>query len=180
MIKSLAIATVWSTDQERDKKFFVETLGFTERTDLHMGDMRWVTVSPPGQPDVQLTLMRPDGPGLDPESREAVLRLVSKGVLGAGVLATDDCRATYEELKAKGVEFLQEPQERPYGIEALFRDPSGNWYSLTQQWESDGLDMTKPWSGCVEDGPDEAAGPGEVSWTSEAGVRDAGESGVIR
>lgn len=165
MIKSLAIATVWSTDQERDKKFFVETLGFTERTDMNMGDMRWVTVSPPGQPDVQLTLMRPDGPGLDPESREAVLTLVNKGVLGAGAFATDDCRGTYAELKAKGVEFVQEPQERPYGIEALFRDPSGNWYSLTQRWDRDDLDMSKPWSGCVEDEADGAAAPGGAGGT---------------
>ncbi|WP_314178331.1 VOC family protein [Streptomyces winkii] len=151
MIKSLAIATVWSTDQERDKKFFVETLGFTECMDMHMGDMRWVTVSPPGQPEVQLTLMRPDGPGLDPESQEAVLKLVSKGALSAGVFSTDDCHATYAELKAKGVEFVQEPQERPYGIEALFRDPSGNWYSLTQQRDMEGLDLSKPWSDCVSD-----------------------------
>jgi catechol 2,3-dioxygenase-like lactoylglutathione lyase family enzyme len=149
VIKSLAIATVWSTDQDRDKKFFVETLGFRECTDLRMGDMRWVTVSPPDQPELQLTLMPPSGPGLDPESREAVEKLVTKGALGAGVFSTDDCRATYEDLKAKGVEFVQEPQERPYGIEALFRDPSGNWYSLTQQWDRPDLDMSKPWSGCA-------------------------------
>ncbi|HEV7625014.1 MAG TPA: VOC family protein [Streptomyces sp.] len=151
MIKSLALTTVWSTDQERDKKFFVETLGFTERMDMPMGDMRWVTVSPPDQPEVQLTLMRPDGPGLDPESREAMLTLVSKGVLGAGAFRTDDCHAEYAELKSKGVEFLQEPQERPYGIEAIFRDPTGNWYSLTQQRENpDELDFSKSWSGATE------------------------------
>ncbi|WP_181766610.1 VOC family protein [Streptomyces albidus (ex Kaewkla and Franco 2022)] len=147
MIKSLALTTVWSTDQERDKKFFVETLGFVERWDMAMGDMRWVTVSPPEQPDVQLTLMRPDGSGLDPESGKALLALVTKGALGAGAFHTDDCHATYAELKAKGVEFLQEPQERPYGIEAIFRDPTGNWYSLTQQREHpEELDMSKPWS----------------------------------
>jgi predicted enzyme related to lactoylglutathione lyase len=152
MIKSLALTTVWSTDQERDKKFFVETLGFTERMDMEMGDMRWVTVSPKDQPEVQLTLMRPDGAGLDPESRKALTELVTKGVLGAGAFTTDDCHATYAELKAKGVEFLQEPQARPYGIEALFRDPSGNWYSLTQPHENpDELDLSKPWSDCVSD-----------------------------
>lgn len=146
MIKSLALTTVWSTDQDRDKKFFVETLGFTERTDMEMGDMRWVTVSPRDQPEVQLTLMRPDGSGLDPESGRALLKLVTKGVLGAGAFRTDDCHATYAELEAKGVEFLQEPQERPYGIEAIFRDPTGNWYSLTQERENpDELDMSKPW-----------------------------------
>ena len=148
MIKSLALTTVWSTDQERDRKFFVETLGFVERTDMTMGEMRWITVSPPEQPEVQLTLMRPDGPGLDPGSGASLLALVNKGVLGAGAFRTDDCRATYAELKSKGVDFLQEPQERPYGVEAIFRDPSGNWYSLTQQRENpDELDLSKPWSG---------------------------------
>ncbi|MGH3313040.1 MAG: VOC family protein [Streptomyces sp.] len=152
MIKSLALTTVWSTDQERDKKFFVETLGFVERMDMAMGDSRWVTVSPPDQPDVQFALMRPDGPGLDPESGQALLALVSKGALGAGAFRTDDCHATYAELKAKGVEFIQEPQERPYGTEAIFRDPTGNWYSLTQQQENpDELDMSKPWDGCATD-----------------------------
>ncbi|EST20863.1 hypothetical protein N566_28045 [Streptomycetaceae bacterium MP113-05] len=148
MIKSLALTTVWSTDQDRDKKFFVETLGFVERTDMQMGDMRWITVSPKDQPDVQLTLMRPDGSGLDPESGKALLELVTKGVLGAGAFNTDDCRATYAELRAKGVEFLSEPQERPYGVEAIFRDPSGNWYSLIETREE--LDMSKPWADCVE------------------------------
>lgn len=155
MIKSLALTTVWSTDQDRDKKFFVETLGFTERMDMEMGDMRWVTVSPSDQPDVQLTLMRPDGSGLDPDSAKALLALVTKGVLGAGAFNTDDCHATYADLKAKGVEFLQEPQERPYGVEAIFRDPSGNWYSLTQPRENpEDLDMSKPW-GC--DSSDDAS-----------------------
>ncbi|AXK36130.1 VOC family protein [Streptomyces armeniacus] len=155
MIKSLALTTVWSTDQERDKKFFVEKLGFEERTDMDMGGMRWITVSPREQPDVQLALMRPDGPGMDPDSAKALVTLVTKGVLGAGAFRTDDCHAEYAELRAKGVEFIHEPQERPYGIEAIFRDPSGNWYSLTQEREHDELDMSKPWSGdCVtEDKP---------------------------
>jgi len=148
MIKSLALTTVWSTDQQRDKEFFTDKLGFVERDDLMMGDMRWVTVSPREQPELRLTLMRPDGPGLDPESAKALTTLVTKGVLGAGAFHTDDCRGTYAELTAKGVEFLQEPQERPYGIEAIFRDPTGNWYSLTQRWDdSEELDLTKPWCG---------------------------------
>lgn len=149
MIKNLALTTVWSTDQERDKKFFVEKLGFEERTDLDMGGMRWVTVSCKGQPELQFTLMRPDGPGMDPESSKALLTLVNKGLLSAGAFHTDDCHAEYAGLKAKGVEFLQEPQERPYGIEAIFRDPTGNWYSLTEAREGE-LDMTKSW-GCDED-----------------------------
>ncbi|GAA2430931.1 VOC family protein [Streptomyces macrosporus] len=144
MIKGLAIATVWSTDQERDLRFFTEKLGFEVRSDVSMGDMRWITVGAKDQPDVELTLMRTDGSGLDPESAEALTKLVDKGVLGAGVMRTDDCRATYEELRARGVEFLQEPQERPYGTEAIFRDESGNWYSLTERRES--LDLSKEWS----------------------------------
>jgi len=145
MIKGLSIATVWSTDQERDVRFFTEKLGFEVRTDASIGDMRWITVGAKDQPDVELTLMRTDGSGLDPESAEALTKLVSKGVLGVGVMRTDDCRATYEELKGRGVEFVQEPQERPYGIEAIFRDASGNWYSLTER-RKDGLDLSKEWS----------------------------------
>ncbi|OEU94381.1 VOC family protein [Streptomyces oceani] len=152
MIKSLALTTVWSTDQERDKRFFVEQLGFDEGTDMEMGGMRWITVHPKGNPDVQFTLMRPDGPGVDPDSLVALRTLVSKGVLGAGALRTDDCHGDYAALLAKGVEFLQEPQERPYGIEAIFRDPSGNWYSLTQERESGELDLSQSWGECVEGG----------------------------
>jgi predicted enzyme related to lactoylglutathione lyase len=163
MINNLALMTVWSTDLERDKKFFVETLGFTERMDMPMGDMRWITVSPKNQPELQIALMRPDGPGLDPESGKALLALVNKGVLGAGAFHTDDCHATYADLKAKGVEFLQEPQERPYGVEAIFRDLSGNWYSLTQQRENpEDLDLTKPWSDSVTDEARGARHPGDA------------------
>ncbi|MGW7352387.1 VOC family protein [Streptomyces sp. NPDC054784] len=147
MIKSLALTTVWSTDQERDKEFFVELLGFEERADTHLGGMRWITVSPRGQRDVQLALIRPDGPGLDEESSRALTELVAKGVLGAGAFRTDDCHAEYAELKGRGVEFIQEPQERPYGIEAIFRDPSGNWYSLTQDRPDDEPDRSEPRSG---------------------------------
>ncbi|MDT0341720.1 VOC family protein [Streptomyces litchfieldiae] len=143
MITSIAITTVWSTDQERDVAFFTEKLGFEVRSDVPMGDTRWVTVGVPGQPDMEYALMRPDGPGLDPESARMLTALVTKGVLGAGALRTDDCRADHRRLADAGVEFVQEPQERPYGIEAIFRDPTGNWYSLTERRE--GLDMSKPW-----------------------------------
>lgn len=146
MITNLAITTVWTTDQERSRDFFTDKLGFEIRDDIEMGEgMRWITVGVPGQPDVMLALMRTTGPGLDPESAEALTTLVSKGVLGAGAFHTDDCRATYEKLRARGVDFVQEPQERPYGIEAIFRDDSGNWYSLTQRQEG-GLDHSKPWA----------------------------------
>ncbi|WBB64179.1 VOC family protein [Streptomyces sp. WMMC500] len=145
MITNLAITTVWTTDQERSRDFFTDKLGFEIRDDIEMGEgMRWITVGVPGQPDVMLALMRTTGPGLDPESAEALTTLVSKGVLGAGAFHTDDCRATYEKLRDRGVDFIQEPQERPYGTEAIFRDDSGNWYSLTQRQEG-GLDHSKPW-----------------------------------
>ncbi|MEU3608768.1 VOC family protein [Streptomyces sp. NPDC035033] len=141
MIKGLGITTVWTLDQERTRKFFTEKLGFEVRTDLAMGPMRWVTVGAKDQPDVELALMSPDGPAMDEESATALKTLVSKGVLGAGAFRTDDCRGDYEAFRAKGVEFVQEPQERPYGIEAIFRDDNGNWYSLTQRNEE--LDFSK-------------------------------------
>ncbi|MDF3143670.1 MULTISPECIES: VOC family protein [unclassified Streptomyces] len=141
MIKGLGITTVWTFDQQRTKAFFTEKIGFEVRNDLSMGDMRWVTVGAKDQPDVELALMSLDGPGLDPESSEALKKLVGKGVIGAGAFRTDDCRRDYETFKARGVEFIQEPQERPYGIEAIFRDDNGNWYSLTERSEE--LDFSK-------------------------------------
>ncbi|MGW6961503.1 VOC family protein [Streptomyces chartreusis] len=141
MIKGLGITTVWTFDQARTKAFLTERIGFEVRNDLSMGEMRWVTVGAKGQPDVELALMSLDGPGLDPESSEALKKLVAKGVIGAGAFHTDDCRGDYETFKARGVEFIQEPQERPYGIEAIFRDDNGNWYSLTERSEE--LDFSK-------------------------------------
>ena len=141
MIKGLGITTVWTFDQARTKAFFTEKIGFEVRNDLSMGEMRWVTVGAKGQRDVELALMSLDGPGLDPESSEALKKLVAKGVIGAGAFHTDDCRGDYETFKARGVEFIQEPQERPYGIEAIFRDDNGNWYSLTERSEE--LDFSK-------------------------------------
>ncbi|WP_130796514.1 VOC family protein [Streptomyces otsuchiensis] len=143
MIRNVSITTVWSTDQDRDLAFFVDVLGFELRTDIPMGHVRWVTVGVPGQDDHEFTLMRTDGPGVDAESAKALTALVTKGILGAAVLRTDDCRGDYRRLAAKGVEFLQQPQERPYGIEAVFRDLSGNWFSLNE--ETEGLDTSKPW-----------------------------------
>ncbi|MFH8787746.1 VOC family protein [Streptomyces roseoverticillatus] len=151
MIKGIAITTVWVLDQDRARDFYTNKLGMEVRTDMTMGGdkgMRWLTVGAKDQPDVELTLMVPGPPGLDPESAEAMKKLVSKGALGAGVLRTDDIHRDYETLKAKGVEFLQEPRERPYGTEAILRDDSGNWFSLTQRTER--LDMDKAWDECVD------------------------------
>jgi catechol 2,3-dioxygenase-like lactoylglutathione lyase family enzyme len=141
MIRGLAISTVWTTDQQRTKAFFTEKLDFEVRTELALGDMRWITVGAKDQPGVELALMSLDGPGLDPESAEAMKKLVAKGALGAGAFHTDDCRGDYERFRARGVEFVQEPKERPYGIEAIFRDDNGNWYSLTER--SAELDFSK-------------------------------------
>ncbi|MFG3661368.1 VOC family protein [Streptomyces sp. NPDC047706] len=145
MITGLGITTVWTFDQQRTKAFFTEKLGFEVRSEVPMGDMRWVTVGAKEQPGVELALMSLDGPGLDAESSEALKKLVSKGVIGAGAFRTDDCRGDHETFRQRGVEFLQEPQERPYGIEAVFRDDNGNWYSLTQRSEE--LDFSKDF-GC--------------------------------
>jgi catechol 2,3-dioxygenase-like lactoylglutathione lyase family enzyme len=146
MITKLGIVTVWVLDQDSAKDFFVNKLGFELRDDIKLGDgaIRWVTVGPKGQSDVRLTLMVPGPPTHDPESGEQLKALISKGVMGAGAFNTDDCHATYRELAGRGVTFIQEPQDRPYGVEAIFRDDSGNWYSLTQPRAE--LDLTKPWS----------------------------------
>ncbi|MFD9910474.1 VOC family protein [Streptomyces sp. NPDC059063] len=147
MIKGLAISTVWVLDQDRAKEFYTEKLGLEVRTDMTFGEggMRWLTVGAKDQPDVEFALMVAGGAGMDPESAQALKKLVTKGVLGAGSLTTDDVYGDYETLKARGVEFLQEPQERPYGIEAIFRDDSGNWFSFTQRREG-GLDLDKDWA----------------------------------
>jgi catechol 2,3-dioxygenase-like lactoylglutathione lyase family enzyme len=147
MIKGLAISTIWVLDQDRAKEFYTGKLGLELRTDITMGEggMRWLTVGAKNQPEVELTLMVPSPPAMDAESADAMKKLISKGILGAGVLATDDIHGDYEKLNARGVQFLQEPQERPYGTEAIFRDDSGNWFSFTQRRDGD-LDHNKDWA----------------------------------
>jgi catechol 2,3-dioxygenase-like lactoylglutathione lyase family enzyme len=133
MIKRLSHTGVTVADQDRARRFYTEVLGFEVRTDVTMDGFRWLTVGPPEQPDLEIMLGVPGPPMYSPEDAAIILGLLEKGVLSGGVLETDDCRRTYEDLKAKGVTFLQEPAERPYGIEAVFRDDSGNWFSLTQR-----------------------------------------------
>lgn len=133
MITRLSHATVYVLDQERAKSFYTEKLGFEVRADFTVDGFRWLAVGPKGQPDLDLTLAEPKPPMFDPEAAEQFRKLIAKGAIGAGVMRTDDCRAAYEALKAKGVQFVQEPTDRPYGTEAVFRDDSGNWFSLTQQ-----------------------------------------------
>lgn len=98
-----------------------------------MDGFRWLTVGPKQQPDINILLARPAPPMFEPEDAEVLRKLVAKGSMAGGVIETDDCRKTYLELKEKGVTFLQDPAERPYGIEAVLRDDSGNWFSLTQR-----------------------------------------------
>jgi catechol 2,3-dioxygenase-like lactoylglutathione lyase family enzyme len=133
MITKLTHSTVWVLDQDEALAFYTGVLGFEVRTDAQMDTFRWLTVGPPAQPDFELILAVPGPPMLDPESAEQIRAMLAKGALGAGVFATDDCARTYEELQGRGVTFLTEPTERSYGIEATFRDNSGNWFSLMQR-----------------------------------------------
>jgi catechol 2,3-dioxygenase-like lactoylglutathione lyase family enzyme len=133
MITNVSLATVWVTDQDEAKAFYIDKLGFQEGADITLGDgYRWVTVAHPDHPELQLTLSIP-GPPLDDEDAAYVRRMLAKGGLGAVGLATDDCRKTHEELSARGVEFIQEPADRPYGVEAVLRDNSGNWLVMVEQ-----------------------------------------------
>jgi len=132
----IANAQLWVHDQDEALAFYTEKLGFEVRSDAtlpELGDFRWLTVSPAGQPDVAIVLMAiPGPPVMDEEVANQVRSLMATGFAGAVFLTTEDCRASYEELKARGVEFTEEPEERPYGIDAGFRDPSGNSFRLTQ------------------------------------------------
>jgi catechol 2,3-dioxygenase-like lactoylglutathione lyase family enzyme len=141
MITHVSLATVWVNDQDESKAFYIDKLGFTEGADVTMGDgYRWLTVCHPDHPELQLTLMKP-GPPLDDEDAAAFQHMLDKGSLGAVGLATDDCHKTYEELKAKGVTFIQEPADRPYGVEAVFRDNSGSWLVLVEPKAYSGEDF---------------------------------------
>jgi predicted enzyme related to lactoylglutathione lyase len=132
----LANAQLWVHDQDEALAFYTEKLGMEVRADAtlpEMGDFRWLTVGPPGQEDVAIVLMAiPGPPVMDEQTADQVRDLMAKGFAGTVFLTTDDCRASYEELKARGVEFTEEPQEYPYGIDSGFRDPSGNAIRLTQ------------------------------------------------
>lgn len=141
MITNVSLATVWVTDQDAAKAFYIDKLGFVEHTDVTLGDgYRWCSVVHPDHPEMQLTLTLP-GPPLDEEDAAAFRRMLDKGSLSAVGLATDDCRKTHEELAARGVEFIQEPADRPYGVEAILRDNSGNWLVLVEETPYTGGDF---------------------------------------
>jgi catechol 2,3-dioxygenase-like lactoylglutathione lyase family enzyme len=145
VITNVSHMCVFVLDQDSAKAFYTEKLGFEVRFDLVMGDgfegagagFRWLTVGPKDQPGFQVVLSD-CGVGRDPESAGKLRELVASGSIGPGVMTTDDCKATYEELVARGVTFTQAPSERPYGVEAVFRDDSGNWFSLTQPFRPPG------------------------------------------
>ncbi len=132
----IANAQLWVHDQDEALAFYTEKVGMVVRSDVtlpEMGDFRWLTVGPADQPDFSVVLMAiPGAPVMDAETGEQVRTLMAKGFAGTVFLTTDDCRASYEELKARGVEFTEAPEERPYGVDAGFRDPSGNSFRLTQ------------------------------------------------
>jgi len=133
MITNVSLVTVYCLDQDKARDFYVDVLGFEPHTDNTMGDgFRWVTVSHTSQPELEVTLMTP-GPPLDPDAADFIRRQLEGGKMGGLGLEVDDCRKTFEELSAKGVTFLQEPSDRPYGVEAVMRDNSGNWLVLVQK-----------------------------------------------
>jgi catechol 2,3-dioxygenase-like lactoylglutathione lyase family enzyme len=134
----ITISTVqlWVHDQDEALAFYTKKLGMEVRSDVtlpELGNFRWLTVGPAGQADVAIVLMAiPEPPVMDPETADQVRALMAKGFAGTVFLTTDDVHASYEELKRRGVEFVEEPEERPYGIDSSFRDPSGNHIRLTE------------------------------------------------
>jgi catechol 2,3-dioxygenase-like lactoylglutathione lyase family enzyme len=132
----IAHTQLWVHDQDEALAFYTQKLGMEVRADVtmaEMGDFRWLTVGPADQPDFAIVLMAiPGQPVMDAGTAEQVRDLTGKGFAGTVFLTTADCRASYEELKGRGVEFTEAPEERPYGIDAGFRDPSGNSFRLTQ------------------------------------------------
>ena len=132
----IANAQLWVHDQDEALAFYTQKLGWEVRADVslpQLGDFRWLTVGPVGQPEIAVALMAIPGPPVfDADTSAQVADLMAKGAAGTVFLTTDDIRATHEDLKGRGVEFQEEPEERPYGIDASFRDPSGNHIRLTQ------------------------------------------------
>jgi len=132
----IASAQLWVHDQDEALEFYTRKLGLEVRSDVtlaEMGNFRWLTVGPAGQPDFAISLMAiPGPPVMDAETAEQVRGLMAKGFAGTVFLTTDDIQGSYEELQGRGVEFTEPPEERPYGIDSGFRDPSGNSFRLTQ------------------------------------------------
>ena len=139
MLKQLTHVQVWVNDQDEALKFYTEKLGMELREDVtvpEMGNFRWLSVGVPGQEDVAITLMDIPGPPVfEEETRQKIVDLLARGASGGLFFSTEDAQQAYEELKGRGVEFTQEPTEQPYGIDAGFRDPSGNHFRMAQSRE---------------------------------------------
>jgi uncharacterized glyoxalase superfamily protein PhnB len=135
MIK-ISTAQLWVHDQDEALKFYTDKVGMEVRSDVtvpELGNFRWLTVAPPGQTDVAIVLMAiPGQPVLDSDTADQIGALMAKGFAGTIFLTTEDCQASYDELRERGVEFVEPPEQRPYGIDSAFRDPSGNNIRLTQ------------------------------------------------
>jgi catechol 2,3-dioxygenase-like lactoylglutathione lyase family enzyme len=133
---NLGSTQLWVRDQDEALAFYTEKLGWEVRADYtlpELGDFRWLTVGPPAQPDISVVLMTIPGPPVfEAETADQLRDLMAKGAVGTLFLTTDDCHAAYRELRDRGVEFVEEPEERPYGIDSSLRDPSGNSIRVTQ------------------------------------------------
>jgi catechol 2,3-dioxygenase-like lactoylglutathione lyase family enzyme len=143
MFDTLSHIGVWVRDQDEARAFYTEKVGLEVREDATLdeaggedaGGFRWLTVGPPNQPDVSLILLKPGPPPVDPETAQQLEALVAKGAMAGGIFRTEDCRATCKELEGRGVELTSQPAERFYGIDAAFRDPSGNEWRVVQPLE---------------------------------------------
>lgn len=132
MITNVSLLSLYVTDQDESKAFYIDKLGFNEGTDVKLGNgFRWVTIQHPDHPELEVVLALP-GPPMDDAVAEAIRRALANGTMGGFGINTDDCRKEYERLTGLGVEFVQPPAERPYGVEAVLRDNSGNWLVMTE------------------------------------------------
>lgn len=144
MITNISIVSVFVQDIDESKRFYCDVLGFQEKDDITLGDgYRWCTVVHPEQPELNVSLAVP-GPPHSPDMVEAIKRAQAEGGMHGLGMNVDDCQTTYEELSAKGVEFIQPPEKRPYGVEAVCRDNSGNWMVLVEPSEYTAADFATP------------------------------------
>lgn len=134
MIQKMSHTTIYVLDQDQARDFYVGKLGFEVKVDQSLpSGFRWLTVAPKGLADLEIILLKVESTGkADPKDLDSMIALLKKGMFNAGAFHTADCRRTFEELKARGVEFVSEPKGQFYGVEAVFKDPFGNWFSMTQ------------------------------------------------
>lgn len=132
MSQGIGVVGLYVRDQDEALEFYVGKLGFRVHTDARNGDYRWLTVQHPQQPSLQLGLFKPQAPVLDASTAQAVSEIVAKGAMPPLVLDVDDCRASYEAMRSRGVEFTQAPEERYGNVDANFRDPSGNGWKMIE------------------------------------------------